>query len=233
MKRILIIDDEPEVANLICEILREKYLAESVTNGDAGLRALARKKYDLILMDLNMPGKSGYEMLRILGESEKYKHIPVIVISIETAGIRPALIFGAADFIAKPFQKIELIARVDAVLNRRDHTRRGGSPTRAVGTSSPGVRLAVEGKICIDPDRHIVLIDGAKVSLSPTEYRLLEIFLENKGLVLSRERIIEHLQNIMVTARTIDSHINHLRRKLGKFSQLLETVRSFGYRLSE
>jgi DNA-binding response OmpR family regulator len=231
--RILVIDDNQEIAEIIGEMLGDDYLADYVTSGDEGLRALGRKKYGLILLDIKMPGKSGYEVLKILKESDKYKQIPVIIISQDATGIEPTLSFGADDFINKPFDKNEIIARVQAVLRRRQFPHGATSEPKPPQASAFRSHPVNRAKVYIDNDRHEVFIKGVKVKLSPMEYRLLALFLGNRGLVLSRGKIIEHLQVANVTDRTIDCHVNHLRNKLGPCRQLLQTVRSFGYRFSE
>ena len=184
----------------------------------------ADKKPDLIIIDLMLPGIDGLQVCRSLRADRVTSHIPIIMLTAKTA--EPdrilGLELGADDYITKPFSPRELLARVKALLRRSS----GFSQKPAV---------LRRGELSIDPTGHQVRCGDKPVSLTATEYRLLQFLASHPGFVYSRSAIIDGAlgRDITVLERTVDVHIMSLRRKLGKCGKCIETVRGFGYKFQE
>jgi DNA-binding response OmpR family regulator len=229
---IALVDDEEDILTLEAGILkREGYQTRSFTEGDSFLRALEREKpqYTLILLDVMLPGISGTDILRSLRNSETlsaYRKVPVIMVSArdtETDTV-VGLELGADDYIGKPFGASELAARVKAVLRRSSLNS---------GEGEGGIlRL---GGIVLDEKRASVSCDGEIVELTGAEYRILQILMTRKGWVFDRNRILDVIWKgeKNVTDRTVDVHIKHLREKLGRWGDCVQTVRGLGYKIDD
>lgn len=213
--RILIVEDDENIAKYIQTCLSmSRYQSEICDNGLKAVQLVSRLSYDLILLDIMLPGMDGFEVQ----ERIKEKNIPIIFLTAmqdvtdKVRGLRS----GAEDYIVKPFEVMELLARVEVVL-RRCH--------KAVG------RLVYE-TIEIDPERHIVTKDGEPVFVSPREFEVLCYFIKHQDIVLSRERLLADLWDINYQgeSRTVDTHVQQVRRKLGLKDKLL-TIPKYGYKL--
>jgi len=222
--RILVVEDERDIAALVAyHLTKEGYRVRTADGGPEALEAAAQERPDLIILDLMLPGLSGYDVLRELRRHPEIGDVPVVVLTArreEPDRIR-GLELGADDYVTKPFSPQELVLRIGAVL------RRAQSP--AVAGSS---RILKGGPITVDVDAMRVAVDGEEVQLTPTEYRLLIALLERRGRVQSRQQLLEAAWDIHVRieTRTVDMHVQRLRAKLGAAGDLIETVRGFGYR---
>lgn len=223
-QRILVVEDERDIAALVAyHLTRDGYSVRTAVSGTEALDALHAERPDLVVLDLMLPGLSGYEILAEIRREPHLADLPVVLLTArrEEADRIRGLELGADDYMTKPFSPQELALRVKAVLRR----------ARAAPVSASG-RLLRGGPVAIDPSAMTVEVDGQPVDLTPTEYRLLVALLERKGRVLSRRQLLEVAWDIHVRieTRTVDMHIQRLRSKLGEAGDRIETVRGFGYR---
>ncbi|MFV1975412.1 MAG: winged helix-turn-helix domain-containing protein [Candidatus Scalindua sp.] len=187
-----------------------------------GHRQESEQVPDLIILDLMLPDADGIEICKNLKKNDKYSSIPIIMLTAkgeETDKIL-GLEFGADDYVTKPFSPRELVARVKAVLRRREKIDESG-------------KLDIGGILIIDIEKHEVAVEGQKIELTSTEFRILKLFVSNKNKVFSRYDILDYLwgDEKIVLDRTIDVHIKNLRDKLGKAGQLIRNIRGIGYKL--
>jgi len=222
--RILVVEDERDIAALVAyHLTKEGYRVRTAEGGTEALEAAASERPDLLILDLMLPGLSGYEVLGEMRRRPELGEVPVIVLTArrdEADRVR-GLELGADDYVTKPFSPRELVLRVGAVL------RRSQSP--AVAGAS---RLLQGGDITVDLNAMRVSVNGDSVDLTPTEYRLLVTLLERRGRVQTRQQLLETAWDIhaRIETRTVDMHVQRLRAKLGDAGRLIETVRGFGYR---
>ncbi len=214
MAEILIVEDEELINNLIKEnLVLAGHACTQVYDGQRALEAIRTHTYDLVLLDIMLPGCSGYDIL------PKCKDIPVIILTARDGVYDKVkgLNRGAEDYIVKPFDMLELIARVNVVLRRN-----AGSQKEIFET----------GKLCVDLQSHKISLDGKEVLLTLKEYELLEYFIRNRNIALTRERLIEQVwgYDYEGDSRTVDVHVASIRRKLDLGKQL-KTVYKLGYRL--
>jgi phosphate regulon transcriptional regulator PhoB len=225
--RILVVDDEQDILQLVTyNLKKEGYLVEEAHTGDAALRMVRERPYQLILLDLMLPGLSGMELCRIFKNHPGTAHIPIIMLTARSAEMDKVmgLETGADDYMTKPFSVRELVARVKSVLRRVEGSMTGRKVLRA-------------GGIEVDLERHRVKAGEQVVDLSPTEFRLLRFLMERKGKVFSRDQILDAVWKgeSFVESRTVDVHIRRLRAELDKadVGSAVETVRGVGYRFSD
>jgi two-component system phosphate regulon response regulator PhoB len=222
--RILVVDDEADIVALIAyHLAKAGYRVSTATNGDEALEAARRERPALVVLDLMLPGLSGYEVLERLRGAEPTQGIGVLMLTArreEPDRIR-GLALGADDYLTKPFSPQELVLRVGAILRRMS----------AGGTNAADV--VVIGPIRIDRHEHRVQVDGQDVDLTPTEYKLLQLLAERRGRLQGRSQLLETVWDAApdIQTRTVDMHVQRLRAKLGAAGTLIETVRGFGYRL--
>ena len=221
---ILIIEDEADIRELIrYNMEREGYKVAECSSSEGATSCLKRALPDLVLLDLMLPGTDGFAFCRTLRAEERTAKIPVIMVTArdEDADIVAGLEVGADDYVTKPFSARILSARVRAVLRRR--------------AVEPGdeKNVMVRGSIEIDRTYHSVKIGGEPVTLTLSEFKTLDLFMKRPGVVFSRYQIVDavHGDDYPVTDRSVDVQIVGLRRKLGKYSDLIETVRGVGYRM--
>ena len=223
--RVLVVEDERDIAALVAyHLTREGYRVSTATSGDEALASAAGERPDLVVLDLMLPGLSGFDVLQAMRRSPGLEQLPVIFLTArreEVDRIR-GLELGADDYITKPFSPHELVLRVGNVLRR----------VRAPAFGGSGRRLRA-GPIEVDVDAKRVTVEGRDVTLTPTEYRLLESLLQRRGRVQSRKQLLETAWDVHVDieTRTVDMHVQRLRQKLGAAGDLIETARGFGYRL--
>ncbi len=221
---ILIVEDEADIRELIrYNMEREGYKVAECASAEEAHAYLKRTLPDLILLDLMLPGTDGFAFCRAVRADERTAKLPVVMVTArdEDADIVAGLEVGADDYVTKPFSARILSARVRAVLRRR--------------ASEPGDEcdVLVRGLIEIDRTHHSVKIDGRPVSLTLSEFKTLDLFMKRPGVVFSRYQIVDavHGEDYPVTDRSVDVQIVGLRRKMGKCSELIETVRGVGYRM--
>jgi two-component system phosphate regulon response regulator PhoB len=224
-KRILLVEDERDMAELVAmRLKREHYDVEVAHDGREGLSKIHAAPPDLVLLDLMLPRMSGTEVAAELRKDPRTANLPIIMLTAKSddSDVVVGLHIGADDYVTKPFSMSVLLARIAAVLRRAEQAQ---SQQRDVLKAGP---------ICIDRHRHRVQIDGEPVALTLTEFRLLAAIVAGKGRVFSRDQLIDKAlgEDAVVTDRTIDVHVTSLRRKLGKARAYVETVRGVGYRLA-
>jgi len=226
--RILILEDEPDIREILEYALkRDGFDVVSATDGQSGLAAARRLVPDLIMLDLMLPGLDGLEVCRQIRSDPSTAGIAVIMVTAKGAesDVVLGLGLGADDYIAKPFKTHEVVARTRAVLRRTRHAAIGHQDKRAV----------VAGDLRIDPAAHKALLDGEELPLTATEFRILHFLASRPGRVFTRDQILAAAigANVVVLERNIDVHIRSIRKKLGAQRDLIETVRSIGYRFAE
>jgi two-component system phosphate regulon response regulator PhoB len=223
-ERILVVDDEPDIVALVAyHLAKSGYRVSTASNGTDALQVARQERPALLVLDLMLPGMSGFDVLEQLRAHESTRHIAVLMLTArkeEQDRIR-GLSLGADDYLTKPFSPQELVLRVGAILRRTKNA-----------AESPGDVLSV-GPIRIDRAAHRVQIDGADVDLTPTEYKLLVLLAERRGRVQARGHLLETVWDAApdIQTRTVDMHIQRLRTKMGEAGELIETVRGFGYRM--
>ncbi len=226
MLNILVVEDDKGIRDLLKDMLEEAdFSVELAGDTQKALSILQRQLPDLIILDWMLPGQSGMEWARRLKKDDRYSPIPIIMLTARTEEDDKikSLDSGVDDHISKPFSSRELLARIRAVL------RRCGKLDKLKRIESGGITLI--------SDEHRVLILGQPITISPTEYRLLEFFLSNQDRLFSRSQLLDQVwgRHSSIEERTVDVHIRRLRKLLSHFGKenLIQTVRGFGYRFSE
>jgi two-component system phosphate regulon response regulator PhoB/two-component system alkaline phosphatase synthesis response regulator PhoP len=220
---VAIVEDEADLAALTAEHLRrEGFRVETFGEAERFFRFLAKKRPDLIVLDLMLPDMSGLDVCRSLKRSEGWRSIPIIMATAraeETDRVL-GLEMGADDYVVKPFSHKELAARIKAVL------RRSGAP-------EDGRPLAVGEDLVLDSERFEARWKGALLDLTSTEFRILHLLASKRGRVLTREQILDELwgHEKIVLDRTVDVHIKNLRDKLGPAASLVKNIRGVGYKV--
>lgn len=221
--KIVVIEDEPDIANLLVFHLRSGgYECLVARDGRKGLQLAQTERPDLVLLDLMLPGMSGTDVCKALKGSADSAHIPVIMLTARGDEVDRILGFelGADDYVVKPFSPRELMLRIKTVLKRNAHV-------------APPVSHWQRGGLVADFSAYTLLIDGKDARLTPTEFNLFGEFVRNEGKVLSREQLLSNAWGYEFEgySRTVDTHVRRLRKKLGPYADLLETVRGIGYRM--
>ena len=231
-ERILVIEDEADILEALHYTLsREGYRVTGARDGEEGL-ARARNDFpDLILLDLMLPKVDGMEICRRIKGDPNLRAIPVIMVTAkgEVDDVVAGLEAGAEDYITKPFSNKELLARIKAVI------RRGAweEPQVASGAAG-GERIVIQG-VVVDAGRHVVLVDGEPATLTATEFKLLHFLAGHPGRVFTRDQLLARAVggSSTIIDRNVDVHVGSIRKKLGPYRDLIETVRGVGYRFSE
>ncbi len=224
-ERILVVDDEPDIVALVAfHLVKAGYRVSTAANGPDAIAQARQDHPSIIVLDLMLPGMSGFEVLEALRGDDATRTIAVLMLTArreEPDRIR-GLTLGADDYLTKPFSPQELVLRVGAILRRLQQT-----------VPSPSETLRV-GPIVIDRAAHRVNVDGSgELELTPTEYRLLLTLAERRGRVQARGLLLETVWEAApdIQTRTVDMHVQRLRTKRGNAGDMIETVRGFGYRL--
>lgn len=221
----LIIEDDPDIVELLqYNLEREGYTVLTAMNGEVGLREARRRKPGVILLDLMLPGMDGLEVCRHLKSDEATRSIPLLMVTAkgEEADVVTGLEMGADDYIAKPFSPRMVLARVRAVLRR--------------GKLEDGARSRVEiGDVTLDRERHEVTRGGEVLPFTRAEFRLLWTLVSNPGRVYTRDELVERITagEAMILDRNVDVHVSAIRKKLGKGTDLIGTVRGVGYKCKD
>ncbi|MGA2432829.1 MAG: response regulator transcription factor [Acidimicrobiales bacterium] len=221
MTTVLVVDDEPGVRDLLCDALRiAGYETETAANGVEAFEMLHRHRADLCIVDINMPSMNGFEFLSKLREHDT--ETPVLMLSARDSNddVAQGLRYGADDYVRKPFSLEELLLRVKAILRR----------------AMPGdddVHYEC-GRLTMNVDRHEVFLDEEPIELSATEFRLLEVLMERKNRLVTREQLLREVWNIDFDSETsvLDTYVSYLRRKVHRdgFAPVT-TVRGVGFKL--
>jgi DNA-binding response OmpR family regulator len=222
---ILVAEDDRDIADLIAHYIeRSGWTAHIVASGDEALAQARQQPFDVVILDVMLPGMSGLEVCRALRHDRATNAIPIIMVTArgEEADRIIGLDIGADDYIAKPFSPNELVARIRAVVRRSKRTE---SETQTI----------TFGPLVMDLDRHTVLDDGEEVKLTAKEFLLLQYLLQHRGRVLSRDILLVDVWGYRYTGgtRTVDVHVRRLREKLPVLVDALVTVKQFGYKLDE
>lgn len=218
--KILVVDDESRMRKLVSDFLvKSQYQVVEAENGQEALDIFfAENDIDLVILDVMMPKMDGWQVCREIRETSK---VPIIMLTAKSDERDELLGFelGVDEYISKPFSPKILVARVGAILRR---TVQASAETKLEA-----------GGIVVDKSAHIVTIDGQEVELSFKEFELLVYFMENQGIALSREKILNSVWNYdyFGDARTIDTHVKKLRSKLGRRGEMIKTIWGLGYKL--
>lgn len=225
-EHILIVDDEEDLLELVrYNLSKEGFRVTAVTTGEDAIREARTQAPDLIVLDLLLPSVDGLEVCRLLRSDHRTRHVPIVMLTAkgEEPDIVTGLELGADDYLTKPFSPRVLLARIKAVLRRRTSEQ----------SSNDCVIRAHE--LVIHPGRHEVLAAGSPLTLTLTEFRLLQFLAQRPGWAFSRNQIVDAVKgdDYPVTERSVDVQVAGLRKKLGDFGGYIETVRGVGYRFKE
>jgi len=221
--RILVVDDEEDIAELVrYNLTAEGYHVSCTGSGENAIRLVRSEPFDLVVLDIMLPGISGIKVAETLRSDPKYLNIPIIMLTAKSE--EPDIVTGlrlADDYVTKPFSPKILGARISAVLRRKNEPSEKD--------------ILCRGEISIDPGRCQVEVCGEPVELSFTEFQILAMLCRRPGWVFTRSQIVDAVRgdNYPVTERSVDVQIVGLRKKLGSCGHYIETVRSVGYRFKE
>jgi len=222
-ERVLVVDDEPDIVALVAyHLAKAGYRVSTAATGTEALRAAREERPVLLVLDLMLPGMSGFEVLEKLRAHDATKEIAVLMLTArkeEPDRIR-GLTLGADDYLTKPFSPAELVLRVGAILRR-------------VSAGGAGADILNIGPIAIDRAAHTVTVESEVLDLTATEYKLLLTLAERRGRVQARQQLLQTVWDAApdIQTRTVDMHVQRLRTKLGAAGDVIETVRGFGYRM--
>ena len=223
--RILVVDDEPDVLELVVfHLKKENYKVAIADTGDKALRMAVEQVPSLLILDLMLPGINGIEICKLLKQNPKTRDIPIIMLTAR-AGEEDRILgleLGAHDYVTKPFSPRELILRVNNLLLRKTSERNA-------------VEIIETGPFYLDTFHHQATVDGEKVNISITEFKLLCLLTNRVGEVQTRETLLRDVWGYEPTidTRTVDTTVQRLRAKIGKAAKHIETIRGIGYRYLE
>ena len=223
-KTVFIVDDEPDICELVSLHLEKSgFKVKSFFNATDFLQTLSSKQPDLIILDLMLPDMDGLETCKYLKMQRKTAQIPIIMLTAKGEEMDKVLglELGADDYVTKPFSPRELIARVKAVLRRTETAQ------------TPSSLIRIGNILVIDAQKYEVFVQGEKINLTPTEFKILLTLARKQGWVFTREQLLETLwgQEKAVLDRTIDVHIKNLREKLKTAGHLIKSIRGVGYKI--
>lgn len=224
-KTVAIVDDEPDIVELVSlHLTKAGYKVKSFEDGEGLFKYLKSSQPDIVLLDLMLPDADGYEICKYLKKEEKFSNIPVIMLTARSDEMDKilGLELGADDYVTKPFSPRELVARVKAVLRREQ---------KSFETN----KLKIGDMLEIDLQKYETTVNGDKIELTSTEFKILKLLSERKSWVYAREQILDYLgvQEKGVLDRTVDVHIKNLREKLGEAGKLIKNIRGIGYKIDD
>lgn len=223
--RVLVVDDEPDIVALVAyHLAKAGYRVTTVSNGTEAIETAKRENPAILVLDLMLPGMSGFDVIETLRKDDSTMSIAVLMLTArrdEADRIR-GLTLGADDYLTKPFSPPELVLRVGAILRRLNATG---------GLASDTLRI---GALRIDRAAHRVTVGDSEIDLTPTEFKLLLTLAERRGRVQARTHLLQAVWDAApdIQTRTVDMHVQRLRMKLGVAGEMIETVRGFGYRIN-
>jgi len=230
MDRILVVDDDRDIVRLVRSYLEKAgFQVLTAYDGESALRVLRSEKPQLVILDLMLPDRDGWDVARLVRADSSIAATPIIMLTarVEDNDKIVGLEIGADDYITKPFNPREVVARVRALLRRSQLQQESQLPQR----------LSV-GKLVIDIGKREITRNGDTINLTPSEFEILKVLMENPGFVITRDELAEKALGYGSTSagRTLDSHIKNLRRKIdgpGEQDSIIQTVHGIGYRLRE
>ena len=224
-KRVLVVDDEPDAVELVAFNLKAAgFDVISAEDGEVALTKARKFSPDVIVLDVMLPYVDGLEVCKILRRDPATSGLPIIMLTAKAGEIDRVLglELGADDYVTKPFSPRELVLRIKNILNRCEPPAKKSD-------------FFQFSELSIDLPRHLVLVDGKKIDLTPTEFKLLTVLAERRGRVQSRERLLQDVWDYdsLIDTRTVDTHVRRLREKLEKSARFIDTVRGVGYRFMD
>lgn len=221
-KLIYIVEDEPDLRDALVYNFQNDFKVKSFGNGEACLDKIKKKKPDLIVLDIMLPGMTGLDVCRKIRASDDFNNIAIILLTAKGEEIDRIVGFeiGADDYVTKPFSVRELILRTKVILKKQN--------------SDEEEKILEYGSISMNLDAHKVKENGTEIALTALEFKLLKHLLKRRGRVQSRDQLLSDVWKLSteVTTRTVDTHIKRLREKLGKSGDLIQTIRGVGYRFN-
>ncbi len=230
MKEIIaIVDDEPDIVELIeLNLKKEGFRSKGFNDAKSFYNYLKREIPDILILDLMLPDIDGIEICKYLKSDKKFSDIGIIMLTAKSDEFDKVfgLEIGADDYMTKPFSPRELIARIKALLRRKNGSKEKNNHNKKRV-------ISIDNILKIYLDKYEVLVSNKPVKLTTTEFKILELLSSNRGWVFSRDQILDFLwgDEKVVVDRTIDVHIRHLRQKLGKAGKLIKNIRGVGYKL--
>lgn len=225
-EKILVVDDEKDILELIdYNLSKNGYRVKTATTGEEALELIKENDYDLIILDLMLPGIDGFDITKIIKADKHKSSIPIVMVTAKSdeADKVAGLEIGADHYVTKPFSPRELLAIVKATLRRKPHREEDEKP------------VIERGNLKIHTGRHEVTLNDKKIDLTHLEFRILLTLAKKPGWVMTRYQIVDATrgEGVSVTDRSIDVHIVSLRKKLGPENDFIETVRGVGYKFKE
>jgi two-component system alkaline phosphatase synthesis response regulator PhoP len=225
MRRALVVEDDPDIVELLVHYLKsEGFVVDALDNGRSALERIRAETYQLLVLDLQLPGMDGLSLCAEVRRDKRTRDVPVVMLTArgDESDRIVGLEMGADDYIVKPFSPKELVARVRALFRRIERREEDEAPL-------------LFGPLEVDPTRHTVRWAAAAVHLTAKEFALLVALLESRGRVLSRQALLEDVWGYSYAegTRTVDVHVRRLREKIPGLAPHIVTVKSLGYRLSE
>ncbi len=229
VKNILVIDDEADIVELVSyNLKKEGFSVDYAYDGEGALKKIRANKYDLIILDLMLPGIQGFELCRIVRNSPDTSNLPIIMLTAKGEEVDKiiGLEIGADDYITKPFSIRELVARTKAILRRAEK-----AATQELPTTENLLKIK---DLIIDKEKYMVTIDNRQIKLSATEFKLLLYLAERPNKIYNRDRLLDAVwgDDVYVEPRTVDVHIRRLRTKIEKDPnnpKYIKTMRGVGY----
>ena len=226
---ILVVEDDENIQQLVgYNLAKAGFHVVYADNGEQALSLIKREKPELIVLDLMLPGINGFEICKLVRKDPKTKNLPIVMLTAksEEDDMTAGLDLGADDYITKPFSPKILISRIKAALRRKEGLSEEG------GGAKKNTPLTIHG-ITIDPNRYEVLVGDEAITLTVTEFSILELLARRPGWVFNRQQIIDGVRgyDYVITPRAVDVQVFGLRKKLGEAGKHIETVRGIGYRM--
>jgi DNA-binding response OmpR family regulator len=230
MYRILVVDDDKEIVRLVKSYLEKAgYSIITAFDGETALHTLRRERPDLLILDLMLPDRDGWDLTRLIRADKSLEEIPIIMLTarVEDSDKIVGLEIGADDYITKPFNPREVVARVRALLRRSQR-----------GTGENSSQILQTGRLILDTGRRELSIDGEPIDLTPSEFELLHLLMKSPGFAFTRDELLDKALGYRYEGmgRTLDSHIKNLRRKIEpdpKKPKYIQTIYGVGYKLTE